>query len=118
VVVVAEPPPVRSPEKRLDKSPICEEALARGGSGDMGDGSVAGAFVGRIPRAGTDTPAAPRRLTAPWLIMSTLPPVLDGVKAAVGLPVPLRGGSLGGSRGGAGLPATMESYDGGGGVVF
>lgn len=82
----------------------------------MGDGSVAGPGEAPMPNAGTDTPAAPSLLMAPWF-RTPAPPVGEGLCTGVEPPEPVRGGRRGGKRGGQALAgaATTESYEGGGG---
>lgn len=71
-----------------------------------------------MPNAGTDIPAAPSLLMAPWLKSLGLAPRADnGLSVRPGVPEPDRGGSLGGRLGGGALvpaeEATTDSYGGG-----
>lgn len=78
-------------------------------------GGAAGVFP--IPNPGTDIPAAPRRLTAPWFrrLLGWLLPVETGLCVWAGDALPLRGGRRGGSDGGPPLGFTREY---GGGAAF
>ena len=117
-------------EKRFCSSLVCAllaPGRGRGGCAggvDAWSGELAG--LGRpMPSAGTDTPAAPRRFTAPWLSMPLPLPVWAGL-VCVGLdrelwPEFVLGGNLGGRAGDRPPPpppppppgATTTSYDGG-----
>ena len=103
---------VRILEKRFCSSLTGDAAAgeARGGGG-LGEDGVAG-LVRPIPSPGTEMPAAPSLLTAPWFNkLLLLPPVLRGVRTGAGLPELVLGGSRGGNLGGAGLDSapTAES---------
>ena len=78
-----------------------------------------------IPRPGTDTPAAPSRFAAFWLIKLPALLLLLLLLLDVGLAELVRGGSRGGKFGlasaavgleGTGLVVVADSYDGGGGA--
>lgn len=68
----------------------------------VGERAGGGGAVFPIPSPGTDIPAAPSRLMAPWFKYppAWLPPVETGLCVWTGDAFPLRGGSLGGNEGG------------------
>lgn len=63
-----------------------------------------------MPKVGTDIPAAPSLLMAPWLRSLELAPRADnGLSVRPGVPEPDRGGSLGGRLGGGALVPAEEA---------
>ena len=83
---------------------MCEgdAALGRGGGGGRLDELALAGLERPIPKPGTDTPAAPRRLMAPWLRIPL-------AEEPAELPEFVLGGSRGGKLGGPGfVPATAD----------
>lgn len=105
---------VPSLEKRFCSSFICEGVAGgeatpgRGGLGGPSDSEAVG-LERPMPKAGTDTPAALRRLMAPWF---RDPWLMRGLLEGAGLAAPdetvlpelVLGGRRGGKLGGADLP--------------
>lgn len=110
---------VPSLAKRFCSSLRCDGGVAFG-RGGFGGGASSSAWLGEddpIPKAGTEMPAAPNLLMAPWFKLPELTPSVDsGLAVRSGVPEPDRGGNLGGRLGALaslGVAPTTESYEGG-----